>query len=270
MATSTSDYALDGGSGKGDNASGYACTSGVAKSAAQAAVSAVGTTASRVRTMAQEGPLSFRVLAFLSGILMVVASVFDFLRGLLRINVTHVVVSVFVCGFAFLMIVLEGRGFVPELILDRFQTRIYENAKFLRFISGRGVLYFFAGVLQFSHWSFLNMVSGGVAMFIGFLFVTVGRSTAPKLSDLRAAVGTTEAELAGRFSDYDRDGDGFLSQADFDAMVEGLNLSQGFSSNELVAAFCTVDTDDDGRISFEEFKMWWEGSEPSLINQSIV
>jgi len=107
-------------------------------------------------------------------------------------------------------------------------------------------------------------------MFIGFLFVTVGRSTAPKLSDLRAAVGTTEAELAGRFSDYDRDGDGFLSQADFDAMVEGLNLSQDFSSNERVAAFCTVDTDDDGRISFEEFKMWWEGSEPSLINQSIV
>uniref|UniRef100_A0A7S1YV34 EF-hand domain-containing protein n=1 Tax=Trieres chinensis TaxID=1514140 RepID=A0A7S1YV34_TRICV len=274
MTESTSDYGNLGGaasSGAPNDGGGCAPAGGtagaVAASVARGAVKHTIATASRVRTMAEEGPLSFKVMAFLAGILMIATSVLDFLNGLLHINPTHVVVAAYVCGSAFVMIILEGRGFIPEIVIKKFQDPIHDNAKFLRYVSGRGAFYFFAGLLQFGHWSFLNMISGGVVMFIGSLFVVVGRSTAPKLGELRAAIGD-ESHLQVLFVENDRDKDGFMTVEDFEGLVGTLDLN--FSRNECLAAFDAMDGDDKGKVSYDDFKVWWGGAEVAVVGRSLV
>jgi len=94
-------------------------------------------------------------------------------------------------------------------------------------------------------------------MFVGLLYVVVGRATGKKLASVRAAI-KDETTLQASFADNDSDNDGYLTQNDFEMMIMGMDLN--LSPNELIAAFTAIDENDDGKISFDEFKTWWSGS----------
>uniref|UniRef100_A0A7S2MD96 Calmodulin n=1 Tax=Helicotheca tamesis TaxID=374047 RepID=A0A7S2MD96_9STRA len=223
------------------------------KMATQGATTAFKKQFGKVKTMAEEGSMTFRVAAFLGGIFMVITSILDCLDGLLHLSVIHVMIMSYVIIFALMICILEGKGFLPSMIVDHLQEQMHDNAKFLRFVWGRGVLYFFAGSLQFSVMSFFNMISGGFMMALGGLSIMVGRSTARKLSAIFKSM-PDETSLRATFYTYAGE-DGMMGLEEFRKMSE--NAGFELQPNELVAAFSTIDKSQDERLSYDEFKVWW-------------
>ena len=70
---------------------------------------------------------------------------------------------------------------------------------------------------------------------------------------------TTEqlSELRHAFDASDKDGDGWIRSAEFQALLHVLDPE--LSADECLLAFDIVDDDGDGLISFEEFMGWWNG-----------
>ena len=154
------------------------------KERAAEAANYVKTTAHSIAEMGEGGPLPLRVFAFLGGILMIVASIVDAARGMWHVDLIHILISIYVCAFGALICILEGGQFLPSWIAS-VQGSLHDNARFLRFMWGRGCLFFFAGSLQFSHWSMLNCVVGMIMMVLGVTSVLVGKKAASKLGYLR-------------------------------------------------------------------------------------
>ena len=127
------------------------------------------------------------------------------------------------------------------------------NLTFLLLRWGRGLLFVFAGSLQFSHWSMLNVIVGGTMMVLGLISIGTGRRAADKLGQLRQSIPDENA-LQRNFTAHDSL-NGFLSMHDFISMVGSLGLE--FGPNETEAAFAAIDKDNDGQISYEDFKTWW-------------
>jgi len=209
-------------------------------------------TANNILHQAEKGPLPLRVVAFLGGVAMIVASILDALRGVWLANVIHIMVSVYVCLFGALICILEGAEYLPAWTIT-VQATFHDQARFLRFRWGRGVLFFFAGSLQFSHWSMLNVIVGGTMMVLGLISIGTGRRAADKLGQLRQSIPDENA-LQRNFTAHDSL-NGFLSMHDFISMVGSLGLE--FGPNETEAAFAAIDKDNDGQISYEDFKTWW-------------
>mmetsp|Transcript_6757 Transcript_6757/g.13173 ORF Transcript_6757/g.13173 Transcript_6757/m.13173 type:complete len:257 (-) Transcript_6757:793-1563(-) len=241
----TSDYALGEGGGPKSNKDRAAEAAGYVKSKGN-----------EIIEMAEAGPLPLRVLAFLGGIAMIAASIIDAVRGMWHLDVIHVMVSVYVCLFGALICVLEGAQFLPSRVTS-VQGSLYNNARFLRFSWGRGLLFFFAGSLQFSHWSMLNCIVGTLMMLLGIVSILTGRRAANKLGDLRRAI-PDESALQRQFTAH-VSVDGFLDLENFTNLVGSVGLQ--FGQNETEAAFAAIDKDNDGQISYEDMKEWYQSSE---------
>ena len=209
-------------------------------------------TASKIIHQAEKGPLPLRVVAFLGGVAMIAASIIDAFHGVWHGDVIHIMVAVYVCIFGAMICILEGAEFLPSWIIA-IQATLHDQARFLRFRWGRGVFFFFAGSLQFSHWSLLNIIVGGIMMVLGLISIGTGRRAADKLGELRKSIPDENA-LQRNFTAHDSL-NGFLSLQDFTSMVGSLGLE--FGPNETEAAFAAIDIDNDGQISYGDFKTWW-------------
>lgn len=208
----------------------------------------------KVRQLAEEGPLSFRVLAFLGGVAMIVTSVLDWIGELFGFSAHKFLISVYTFSFGIVICILEGRMFVPET--HKYQQKLCNYVRLLKYVWGRGLFYFFAGTLQFSQMRILDMASGSFMIFVGIISLIVGNRTSKKLSQLSESIGDEE-KLWEKFVQYDTDRDDFLEQADFAQLVYDMGLN--LDNNEHVAAFATIDADDDQKISYGDLKSWWSG-----------
>ncbi len=65
------------------------------------------------------------------------------------------------------------------------------------------------------------------------------------------------AELRQNFEVVDGNGDGWIGDAEFVALLQ--SLDKDLSRDECLLAFEATDEDGDGLISFEEFIEWWTG-----------
>jgi len=219
----------------------------------------------KVRQLATEGPLSFRVLAFLGGLAMVITSVLDWIADIFRLSAFRALISVYTFMFGTVILILEGKMFVPETC--KYQKKMFGLAKFLRYVWGRGLFYFFSGSLQFSQMTFLNMVSGGFMCFVGIVSIVTGWSTASKLKQMRESL-INEATCNNKFKQHDIDQDEYLDSNEFTELVKDLGLE--FDHNELVAAFCTIDRDDDKKISTNDFESWWERFQANSVREASM
>ncbi len=66
------------------------------------------------------------------------------------------------------------------------------------------------------------------------------------------------AELKQSFDVCDANGDGWIVNQEFSALLR--SLDQDLSEDECLLAFELTDADGDGSISFEEFMGWWTDS----------
>ena len=68
---------------------------------------------------------------------------------------------------------------------------------------------------------------------------------------------TQLSELREAFDTVDANGDGWIGQPEFIALLQ--KLDSELSADECLLAFEATDADGDGAISFEEFMSWWHG-----------
>ena len=215
-------------------------------------------TVANVRKVAEDGPLSFRVLAFLGGAIMMTTSVLSVLSDVFTFSLLSCLISIYTFIFGLFILVLEGKMFMPSKSVSGYQQKLFSLVKCLQFVWGRGLLYIFAGTLQLSQMTFLNMVSGGYMCFIGIISLLVGHSSHNKLTQLRASIAD-EAVLRKKFKEHDKDSDQALNLLEFQSFITDLGLEM--DHNELVAAFSVIDSRDTGKVALNEFKEWWSGFE---------
>jgi hypothetical protein len=96
-----------------------------------------------LKQMASEGDFSIRLLAQMGGLAMMVLSIMGFILKIINIEFLGALVEVYTFLMGLVVIILESKAF-PR----RFEQNLNKYMLFLRFVWGRGCLYFVAGSLQ--------------------------------------------------------------------------------------------------------------------------
>lgn len=214
---------------------------------------------------AREGDVSIRLLALLGGAALVIYSTLGFITHVLMLQFVRALVEIYTLVLGVIILVLESRQLhLPEAFLNR----LYKYALFLKFVWGRGCLYFVAGSLQLTQGSLIDVGIGAFVMFVGALYIVVGRQTAQKLRDLRQNL-YSEDTLRTKFREADTTGTGKLTMDQFRTLTASLGMN--LHRREVEAAFLHLDRDDSGALSFEDFKNWWTncGSEQFYGEMSV-
>ena len=156
------------------------------------------------------------------------------------------------------MLILEyGRSLS---FFSKLEATLYKHALFVKYVWGRGVLYFIAGTLTIALDHLVSLIVGTYVCLVGILFILVGRSTAKKLATAkkharRSAV--TPDQLQEKFAIADLDGKGALSKEQFGRLITedlGLDLTR----REVESAFLQLDCESRGRVSYESVLKWWK------------
>uniref|UniRef100_A0A7S2PCK6 EF-hand domain-containing protein n=1 Tax=Leptocylindrus danicus TaxID=163516 RepID=A0A7S2PCK6_9STRA len=199
-----------------------------------------------------EGPPSYRVLAFLGGLLFIVSSVVHLIEDIISLNYSRLIISAYTGFFGIVICLLEGRDRVCPI---RHQKSLLHWAKCLHYVWGRGLLYIFAGFLALSQGGSFDIFVGGFEIAVGVLALVVGKKAALKLAHLSRSV-ISETELLDKFNQADENNMGYLAVNEFENFLELYGLKD-LDVHELAAAFSAVDHDDDGKISFIDLNSWF-------------
>lgn len=65
-----------------------------------------------------------------------------------------------------------------------------------------------------------------------------------------------EATLRAAFEGFDSDGNGYIDENEFAALVRSLGVD--FAPEKLRVAYLAIDVNGNERIEFGEFKAWWK------------
>jgi hypothetical protein len=200
---------------------------------------------------AQYGDNSLRVLAFIGGVALVIVAGYEIFGELLRFNIIGAVIEIYTLLIGVLVIILEGKN---TFLSVGAVEKIHKYALFLKFLWGRGCLYFICGTLQLYLSNLLNILCGAYMCFVGVLFIFIGQRTAYKLRGLRKSL-FTEAALHKKFAESDLDGDGGLNLQQFQNLI--LSLGLDLTRRETEAAFNHIHKSQSEKLCFEEFHQWW-------------
>jgi hypothetical protein len=129
-------YGLDGEKSDGGSVSG-------AKESASWAGKLATDKIDEVKQMARDGDVSIRLLAQLGGLAMIVLSIMGCIMKILNLEFFGALVEFYTFLMGLVVIILESKAF-PR----RFEQNLNKYCLFLRFVWGRGCLYFVAGSLQ--------------------------------------------------------------------------------------------------------------------------
>jgi Ca2+-binding EF-hand superfamily protein len=104
----------------------------------------------------------------------------------------------------------------------------------------------------------MDYLTGGFVMFVGVVYILVGRQMAKKMKQLRESLAWNST-IRAKFQEADIAGNGQLSIKDFAVLTESLNM--GLTRPEREVAFLTMDKKDTGLITYDDFQAWWLDSE---------
>lgn len=200
------------------------------------------------------GDCSIRLLALFGGIALIFVSAFDFVSKLITLRLTAIL-EVYTFFLGILMILLESRQLnIP----GNWEEIVYKYALFLRYVWGRGILYFVAGSLQMADDGIFGFrLVGSFVMFIGVLYILVGREAARRLSLLRKSINS-KITLHSKFNEAvsAHPGGGFNLEA-FRTLTESTGLK--LKKRDQEAMFICLDKCGRGEVSYQEFQGWWSG-----------
>ena len=208
----------------------------------------------QMRHLATDGPLSYRALSFAGGGGMVITSFSDWISNIDESSSTKSLISIqtFLFGILFCILELPLCWFYRGKI-NKIRAHLYDQIRCLRFLLGRGIIYFFAGSLQFSQMNAVDMACGGFMMFVGLISIIVGKSTARRFHRLKMAI-FEESFIKNEFHRLEKDG--VITWKQFPLFIRSIGLE--FGKNEFKNAFREMDWNEDQKISLEEFKRWWD------------
>lgn len=207
--------------------------------------------ASKLYEMSKEGPLSFRILAFLGGIGMIGAGVYDFVTSIIVFEAMEIVKAIYTMCFGVFICLLEGTIF--EMPKD-WQRKIKFYFRIIDFTWGRGVAYAFVGSLQLMQPNKINDLVGTYMILIGLVAIVSSISAGQRLAELRILIDN-KRDLSRHFHTYDTDNSGALTVQEFAVLLGELGVDVNYQ--EMYACFNAIDKNDDDRINYDEFKGWW-------------
>ena len=208
--------------------------------------------AKELRIMAREGDFSIRLLALIGGVAMCIVSAFGFITTFTAFHGVSALVELYTFCLGVIIILLEGTKM--PLINDRFRQNLSKYALFLKFVWGRGILYFIAGTLQLTQSGIADLIVGGYMCLVGIAYIYVGRKTAQKLRTLRQEL-FSPSQLRSKFDEADTDRTGSLTMGQFKVLTDNMGLDM--NRREIEAGFMCMDKQDDGLLTFDEFSTWW-------------
>lgn len=243
-----------------DNTSNFGVVSGFAKSLFSsenvASVSqVVGEKVNELKRQAEDGDNSLRLLALLGGIILIVVASMEFAGRIMLFEIVDALIELYSFCVGIFIIVIESKNM---LLSEGLQVRIFKYALFLKFLWGRGVLYFIVGTLQLYKMDIWNLLAGGYLCAVGALMVFVGHRTACKLKNMRKSL-YSKHELQAKFAQHDMDGDGGLNVQQFRSLTVSLGLDM--TRRETEAAFTYMKKTSSEKLSYEEFHSWWNHAE---------
>jgi len=202
--------------------------------------------------LVEEGPLSFRSFGFVGGFFMILASLLDFVETEEDPYARLITFNLWLVGF--IAIQIEGRPFFMQIPFVYDIICLFFS--FVKYVWGRGFLYFISGCFQFFLFTKYNMISGVYFMLLGTLSIVYGYRASVRLAGLRNSI-TNKDEIKFMFHSFDKDRDGFLNTDEFREML--MAMDQGLDHNDFVAAMSAVDIDNNQMVSYEDLEAWWEG-----------
>uniref|UniRef100_A0A7S2E0M5 EF-hand domain-containing protein n=1 Tax=Helicotheca tamesis TaxID=374047 RepID=A0A7S2E0M5_9STRA len=211
----------------------------------------------KLKTMASDGDLSLRFLAYLGGIAMVVTSILGLLGRILTFKIIHIVFDIYTIFLGVLVLFLEWDGFPQK---EKYDVYIKRYFHFLDFVWGRGIVYFVAGSIQFSMLSLLDLVVGGFMMALGVLYIIVGKATADKLKAVHKAVYSDHA-IASKFKKADAEGTGTINVEQFGNLIKSFGMELEKRETEIAFLEIPKAKGAGDRIDLEGFKSWWTKSD---------
>lgn len=215
---------------------------------------AVGSQLGALKHQAEEGDSSLRVLALLGGIILLVVGSMECVSKIMLLRIPGALIEFYSLLVGFMIIILESKNF---FLSDRFQGKIFKFALFLKFLWGRGCMYFVVGTMQLYHMDLFNFIAGGYMCCLGVLMIFVGQRTAYKLKNMRRSLYSQD-ELHTKFAQCDLDGDGGLDLQQFRMLANQLGLDM--TRRETEAAFNHINMSGD-KLTYEAFYSWWTSTE---------
>lgn len=205
---------------------------------------------------AEEGSGFIRIPAFFGGLGLIGTSIAALVLEDGSWSAPFIVMSVCVIIMGIFILILDGRFLARNPLSARAHLRniMTRNFNIFRFLWGRSLLYIIAGILSVSHVKLITMISGAVMILIGIIALCVGVYSSRKFAALRNSLAD-ESFLLLVFSNYDSDGDGYISPSEFALLIQDLGME--LDDRYTLKAFNVMDTDNDRRISFDEFSHWW-------------
>ena len=204
-----------------------------------------------LRASVKTGDWSLRLLALLGGVALIFTAVLEFVSKIIALNILGALIELYVIFLGVIVLVLEGSQIsLPQ----KFLHTLHKYALFLKYIWGRGLLYFVAGSLLVTGMQWMDYVVGGFMCLVGVLYVCVGRSTTNKLREMRQSE-LSERSLHEKFHEVDPEQTGFIGLEQFRQLANSIGLDMNRRQSE--AAFLHIEKVDNDQITFEEFFGWW-------------
>lgn len=215
-----------------------------------------------LKKQAQDGDHSLRFLGLIAGLACVGVGILELVSRFLRFDIVGAIIDFYIVILGIIVIVLEGKN---ALLPARLVDNIHKYALFLRFLWGRGSLYFVIGTLQLYQIDLLNLIAGGYMCAVGILYILVGKRTAAKLKTLRKAI-YSEQTLRTKYNDADIEREG-LNMSQFKTLC--FNLGLDLTRRELEAAFGHIQSKSNSeRLSYEEFLAWWNEDAAQQVDET--
>lgn len=204
-----------------------------------------------LKKQAQDGDHSLRFLGIIAGLGCIVVGFLELIARFMRLDLVGALIDFYIIVLGFIVVMLEGKN---SLLPTKFVDNINKYALFLKFLWGRGALYFVIGTIQLYQFDLLNLIAGSYMCVVGVIYIIVGKRTAAKLKTLRKYI-YSEHTLRAQFNEADVERDG-LNVPQFRTLC--FNLGLDLTQRESEAAFGRIQSKSNSqRLSYEDFQAWW-------------
>jgi hypothetical protein len=113
--------------------------------------------AMELKAQAQEGDRSLRFLAFIGGIACILVALLELPSKIMGFQFVGAVIDLYIIMLGSVVVILEGKNF---FLSETFVQNLHKYALFLKFLWGRGSLYFICGTLQLVQIDLFNLIAG--------------------------------------------------------------------------------------------------------------
>ena len=208
-------------------------------------------TMQRLKTYADEGEYSWKVLGLFASIGIMLVSFLSLAGHFFTLSFTKFVLDIYLFAFGACLAVMECKTtFLSEPVL----VAIRREALFLYRPYGRAAMYIFVGLLTATIGGWLGFLVGIFSFIIGVVIVNASRSAIKTLDAMRSKLAD-ESDVKSIFQKYSK-GSESIDAKQLGALCEELGFK--LSIQEVASAMVYLDSvDGNGMISFDEFLNWF-------------